>query len=447
MLFLGHHKELAPSLETIGAAFAVFEWHPKVSSAELVSANRLFEQVTGRLVSGSVGSLLSAIVPHYVEKQMRSCLEHCVKTHGPQEVELVIEQNGSDRWWRMMASPVIPSEHTIQRVIVTLIEISEKKLLETELNLARQRYAAVVETAFEGIISVDETQTITLMNDAAKSIFGVAAENVIGTNLACFMPLRFRDKHPEYISSFRKSAVASRPMQNRVPVLGLRADGSEFPIEVTISKIAVGAGVEMTAVVRDVSERTRLMDELSLAATHDSLTGVFNRRHCSSLLKSEIARCDRFDQQFSVVMFDIDHFKMVNDQYGHPAGDKVLVALTQLAQKALREIDVLCRWGGEEFVVVLPGTSTPDAAAMAERIRALFEHSSVDLPGTSPIAVTASFGVASYIGKESTQEVLMDQVDKALYMAKKSGRNCCVVADGNSTATPSGTRPADGAAA
>jgi PAS domain-containing protein len=183
MLFSGHHKELAPSLETIGAAFAIFEWHPKVGSAELVSANRLFEQVTGRPVSESVVSLLSAIVPHYIEKQMRSCLEHCFNAQGPQEVELVIEQKGIDRWWRMVASPVVPDELTIQRVIVTLIEITEKKLLETELELARERYTAVVEVAYDGVISVDERQKITLINDAAKSIFGVAAENVVGTNL------------------------------------------------------------------------------------------------------------------------------------------------------------------------------------------------------------------------------------------------------------------------
>jgi len=430
MLFSGQHKDLAPSLESIGAAFAIFEWHASAGSAELVSANTLFEEITDRPVSECVGRALSEMVPRYIEKGIRVCLERCFTALGPQEDELVIEREGRSRWWRLVASPVMSESAKVQRVIITLIEITEKKQLQTELEMTRQRYEAVVQTAYDGVISVDETQKIKLINDSAKYIFGVTSEDVVGTNLSRFIPMRFRAKHPEYIASFRNSPVDARPMQARVPVRGLRADGNEFPIEVTISKIKVGSSVEMTAVIRDISERVRLIEELSRAATHDALTGTFNRRHGATVMNSEIARCHRFGHQLSVVMFDIDYFKKINDDYGHPAGDKVLVTVAQIAQKALRETDVLCRWGGEEFMAVLPETSRQDAAAMAERIRALFAQHAVDVQGTARVAFTASFGVAAYLGKGSTQDALVDQVDKALYRAKTAGRNCCVVDDG-----------------
>lgn len=423
MLFSGNHKDLAPSLETIGAAFAIFEFQPGSGAAALVSANLLFEEISARSIRQCVGLPLAEIVPRYVEKAMRVCLERCMTEQCPQEDELVIEREGRSRWWRLVASPVLPRESKAQRVITTMIEITEKKLLEAELEISRQRFEAVVQTAYDGVITVDETQTIKLMNDAAKYIFGVTSEKVVGTNLSRFIPQRYRVKHPEYLSSFRHSSVDARQMQSRTPVRGLRSDGNEFPVEVTISKIRVGNELEMTAVIRDISERERLIDELSRAAKHDSLTGIFNRRHGTESLKTELTRCERFNHVVSVVMFDLDHFKLVNDSHGHPCGDKVLVFVAKIASQTLRDIDVLCRWGGEEFLILLPETSGEDAANLAERVREAIAENPVVGCGEQPIGVTASFGVAAADGKDTTPEALIDRADKALYRAKALGRN------------------------
>jgi diguanylate cyclase (GGDEF)-like protein/PAS domain S-box-containing protein len=428
MLFSGTHKDIGPSLESIGAAFAIFEMKAGTGDAVLASANTLFEEISARPVAECVGRALSEIAPRYVEKPIRECLLRCLKEQCPQEDELVVEREGASRWWRLVASPVVPTQagHG-PRVISTLIEITEKRQLQQQLEITRQRFEAVVQTAYDGVISIDEKQTIKLMNESAKYIFGVNGEKVIGSNLSRFIPQRFRVKHPDYVGSFRNSSVDARPMESRVPVRGLRADGSEFPVEVTISKIKVGGAIEMTAVIRDISERVRLIEELSRAASNDPLTGAFNRRHGLAVLKSELARCTRFGHSISLVMIDLDHFKQINDSYGHACGDSVLKAVVETVGLTLRETDILCRWGGEEFLILLPETSGEEALSFAERARQAVAEKPVAGCDEQAVAVTASFGVAALVEEATTPEQFIGRADKALYRAKEEGRNRVVL--------------------
>jgi diguanylate cyclase (GGDEF)-like protein/PAS domain S-box-containing protein len=427
MFITGNHKTLSNSLETIGAAFAIFELADKASGARLVSANSLFEQLSGRPVGQCIDRPLGEFLPRYLEKAFHGCLSRCQTQQEAQEAELVVEREGTTRWWRMVASPVLTEGHRALRVIATLIEITERKQLEQQLEVARQRFEAVVQTAYDGVITIDEKYTIKLMNDAARAIFGVPGEDVIGSSLSRFIPARYRGKHADYVGAFRNSPISARPMESRAAVRGLRADGTEFPIEVTISKIRVSNEIEMTAVIRDISERARLIEELSRAATHDALTGIHNRRQAEAALKSEISRCLRFGQPMSVVLFDLDHFKTINDNYGHPCGDRVLQTVADRMSRIIREIDVFCRWGGEEFLVVLPGADVDAAAAWAERARTLLD----DAPAegcTEPIPISASFGVASFDPDHPEMRALIDRVDQALYRAKGNGRNRVVKA-------------------
>lgn len=423
MFTSGTHKTLANSLESIGAAFAIVELQRDSGDPVLVTANSLFEQLSYKPVADCVDRPLAEFFPRYIEKILRPILSQCISTQEPQEDELAVERAGSTRWWRLVASPLVSTATKTQRVIMTLIEISEKKRLEQELETSRQRFEAVVQTAYDGVISIDGTQTIKLMNESARYIFGVGDENVIGTNLSRFLPQRFRAKHPEYLASFKGSSVDARPMESRTPVRGLRKDGTEFPLEVTISKIRVGNDIEMTAVIRDISERMRLIDELSRAATHDALTGIFNRRLADTALRNEISRCQRFGHAMSVALFDLDHFKQINDTRGHTCGDQVLKAITAAVSETLRDIDVFCRWGGEEFLVILPETTLEDATVWAERARALIagmNHTGCD---GKPVSVTASFGLATFNKQNADPVKLVASADAALYRAKESGRN------------------------
>jgi diguanylate cyclase (GGDEF)-like protein/PAS domain S-box-containing protein len=165
-----------------------------------------------------------------------------------------------------------------------------------------------------------------------------------------------------------------------------------------------------------------LQDELREQAIHDPLTGVFNRRYLNETLAREIARAGRENNQLSVIMSDIDHFKIINDTYGHPVGDKFLVAVASLMKNHARGSDIVCRYGGEEFLLVLPGTALDSAAQRAEEIRQMCAEVVIKHEGQD-LKITMSFGVATHPdhGKEADEIII--KADKAMYQSKHTGRN------------------------
>lgn len=167
-----------------------------------------------------------------------------------------------------------------------------------------------------------------------------------------------------------------------------------------------------------------VVDELELRqiAMTDSLTGAHTRRSFDLLLDKEMARAKRYTLVMSAVAFDVDHFKQVNDRYGHAAGDKVLQSLAQTVKSNLRENDVFARIGGEEFIVLLPETGLSSAMMFAERIRKQVEATQLII-GDDTIAVTSSFGIATYTDNAETKSDFLERADQALYDAKEAGRN------------------------
>lgn len=153
-------------------------------------------------------------------------------------------------------------------------------------------------------------------------------------------------------------------------------------------------------------------------ATTDFLTGAFNRRHFGTALQTELERTGRQPSPFSVIFFDVDRFKQVNDSLGHETGDRVLVGVAQLIQKQLRKTDVFARYGGEEFAILMPQTGLDGARALAEKCRLALQENTFSDVGK----VTASFGVATCNRKESADQFLK-RVDLSLYVAKAGGRN------------------------
>ena len=175
-------------------------------------------------------------------------------------------------------------------------------------------------------------------------------------------------------------------------------------------------------VIKANDELSKVMGTIAELAIHDDLTQVFNRRHIFTVMQREKSLCDRGQAAFSLCMIDLDHFKTVNDTYGHIVGDIVLKAVAQCIQKNIRNVDYIARYGGEEFALVLAYPDIQDSLKCAERIRQLcgslvFEG----LPES--LHVTLSLGVAAYDQHESVDE-LVRRADAALYRAKASGRNC-----------------------
>jgi diguanylate cyclase (GGDEF)-like protein len=164
----------------------------------------------------------------------------------------------------------------------------------------------------------------------------------------------------------------------------------------------------------------RVQERLEYVASHDDLTGTYTRAIFFDLLSREIARSRRHSQPLSLLIMDIDDFKLVNDRYGHPAGDQVIKSFATIASTELRHHDVLCRYGGEEFAVLLPSTGLDEAAAVAERIRQVF--SSVVTINNMPPS-TISVGVGTAHNGQADMAQLIESADQALYIAKKLGKN------------------------
>lgn len=178
---------------------------------------------------------------------------------------------------------------------------------------------------------------------------------------------------------------------------------------------------------------TKLSLDLEHMASTDPLTRVYNRRVFLNWCESEQARSQRFGIPFSVLMIDFDHFKRVNDTYGHLVGDQVLCAAVERIQDSIRGIDVLCRWGGEEFAVLLPNASEEATQIVAERVRRnvpTFKSVHVRFadPAFSGLGLSASIGAATYHGADDSYEAMLQRADEALYAAKRSGRDRVVLA-------------------
>lgn len=171
-----------------------------------------------------------------------------------------------------------------------------------------------------------------------------------------------------------------------------------------------------------LEEQAVLMQELRKLATTDPLTGIWNRRHLFNLAERELEKIRRDSHSFSVLMLDIDHFKKINDTYGHKLGDEAIKFTAKIIYQNIRKIDMLGRYGGEEFVVFLPDTNLGIAHKVGERIRKNIEKSTIPRESIN-IKLTLSVGVASYNITDKTIENMLQKADQALYQAKHQGRN------------------------
>ncbi len=203
--------------------------------------------------------------------------------------------------------------------------------------------------------------------------------------------------------------------------------GRLLTVQVASQPMLAGERVTGSVTVfRDVSEQKQLEEQLRLTSITDPLTGAYNRRFLQESLLKELYRAERHGSPFSVVMLDIDHFKQVNDRFGHGIGDQVLRHLVTLVQGRIRTSDLLARWGGEEFMLLLPATPITAAAALAEELRTALQTGQIEGVGT----VTASFGVTGWVPGD-TVDLLLQRADRLLYQAKGAGRNCVRSDDAN----------------
>ena len=289
------------------------------------------------------------------------------------------------------------------------------------LTSSERRLRLFMDTTLDGVIVLDESGRVIEFNPAAERLFGYTGDEIVGGPVNRLMPEADAQRHNDYIR--RVSTGDSRAMSSSREVMGLRKDGSQFPIEVTVAEARDGESLVHIGVVRDISERRAFEQQLLALATTDSLTGALNRRAFLETGEDVFRRSVRYRHPLSVLAIDVDHFKRINDTFGHPIGDEVLIDLVSRIGENLRETDVFGRFGGEEFVVLLSEADEQRAIEVADRLLSVIRAADrVSMEGT-PVRYTISIGIASAGEGGLGLNDVIHAADRALYNAKNAGRD------------------------
>ncbi len=255
---------------------------------------------------------------------------------------------------------------------------------------------------------------VLLANRRAAAMFEVALQEIVGRHAPQhWVNLAERNRYLE--SVFRHGRTDDFEAQM------LTTKGRSFWASLSGQRLRYAGEDALLAAIVDVTAQKHERDDLVQQATHDALTGLFNRRHVEDLLRAEVERAQRHARPLAVAMLDADHFKNINDTYGHPTGDDVLREISARCRKTLRANDILGRYGGEEFVIVFPETNVEEAGAVAERMRAAVAANPIQVGGHA-LDVTVSIGVSAYAPGHNVER-LVERADAALYTAKQDGRN------------------------
>jgi diguanylate cyclase (GGDEF)-like protein/PAS domain S-box-containing protein len=341
-----------------------------------------------------------------------------------------------ERYFDVLISPLFQEKNLLLGRLIIFRDISERKRKELRLLQLTQ----AVEQSPASVLIADLDGTIEYVNPQFTSLTGYTYDEVIGKNSK---EVQFGQASDALYREVRQAILAGQTWQGEF--INKKKEGELYWEQAVIAPVLSPEGqvLNFIALKQNITKRKHAEAALQLAnqrlenqlreieslqaslreqAVRDPLTGLYNRRFLNEVLDHEFHRAARLAQPLSIVTLDIDGFKLINDQYGHAAGDACLVRLADLLQNYIRTSDIACRYGGEEFLLVLPDTDNHSAAVFAEQFRRLLEEAVTEFNGQE-ISATISLGVATYPIHSTNAKELISQADKALYLSKNLGRN------------------------
>lgn len=335
-------------------------------------------------------------------------------------------KDGSMFWGLVSLSIVDECSDDRKWVVAMVTDIDMQKRSERALRESEERLRFITENTLDAVWQLDANGLVTWVNGADERMRGQGRADVVGVQ---FRDLIRSDGHAAFDQAMQHGDADGDGRVIRCEIEMFCKDGSAIWVEANFRAIrGTNGGTEgFIGVTRDASHHRATHDRLREETIRDSLTGLFNRRFLDESLDRELARARRDGLPLALLMIDIDHFKQLNDTYGHPAGDEVIRRVGGLIRSRARSGDLPCRYGGEEFLLVLPNMTLATAVERAEEWRAAFANDWAVI-GENAIAVTVSIGVAAFPDHGERSETLVDAVDQALYAAKRRGRNRVVAA-------------------
>jgi diguanylate cyclase (GGDEF)-like protein/PAS domain S-box-containing protein len=357
-----------------------------------------------------------------IEKAFRQAME----SGEPYDLELgFIRANGERIWVRTIGRPFI-EDGKVVRIAGNIMDITERKQAEEALQSSNEMFSLYMHYSpiYTFIKDVTPTQSIVLQaSDNYRQMIGVPGSQMVGKAMEDLFPAEFATKITE-----DDWAVVSKGdvLKLDEELNGRNYTTIKFPIIQRDRTLLAGYTIDITdrkraeEALRESENRYR---ELSI---HDNLTQLFNSRHFYHQLKMEIDRTNRYGHSLAFLLLDLDDFKAFNDTYGHVEGDQVLRRFGQVFKRCLRQTDSAYRYGGEEFTILMPMTTSEDGAITAERIRIEFKKETFSPVPGQDVHVTVSMGLAQYKPQEGIK-AFVQRVDQLMYKAKKNGKDrvCC----------------------
>ena len=405
--------------------------------------NPRFTDLTGYTLQEVIGKKTSLVksgqTPDIVYREMWQTIQAGRTWQG----EFLNKKKNAELYWEhAVIAPVFDHQGQIINYIAIKEDISERKQIEFALRASEERFRQLVVSAPDAVFGIDTDGNIIFANHIAASMLGYEDHELPGRHVEILLPESLRDMHVSHRATYHADA-RTRSMAINRELKALRKDGHEVPVEINLSHSSTETGPLVIAYMRDITARKLaehalrnanqqlelqlreielLQASLREQAVRDPLTHLHNRRFLSEAIEREFHRANRLSETLSVVLLDIDHFKAINDHLGHAAGDECLVTLADLLQQHSRKSDIVCRYGGEEFILVLPNTSVDDAVRHAEALRLLVANE-VFVMDEQEIKFTISFGIASYPTHGTEHREITNKADEALYRSKRTGRN------------------------
>lgn len=311
---------------------------------------------------------------------------------------------------RLVTSPIRVGDQ-IQGAVLTFTDLSSEREREDQI---ADLMNSIPGTVFRAMMTPKGRFKATYFNEAAKAFLGLSGDADLTSPkvMSSFIDRR------EWAAVLRDLRRSARSLQSWKQEFQITVDGSrKWLLGRAKTRLMPNGEIACNGVLLDITDRKQLEAQLEEAALTDSLTGLKNRRHFEQALQTSAERQARRGRSYSLMIVDIDHFKKLNDRYGHDAGDDTLRHLSDVMRLQAREIDCVARWGGEEFAVLMPDTSLEFASALANELRRQVANSSSPVPG-----LTISIGVGE-VRRGEEPNALFRRVDAALYRAKANGRN------------------------
>jgi diguanylate cyclase (GGDEF)-like protein/PAS domain S-box-containing protein len=332
--------------------------------------------------------------------------------------------------FNLFQAALMLEEQVQKRTTELEVALRDNQEMAQALRQSEAMYHALVNQSLVGIAVVEEGR-FTYVNPRLCEIAGYPAATLRGRSAIEFAV-------PEHQSQLRERLERRRfgdDGRSHYQVQCLRADGQRIDIEVHSNRAGLG-GHAFVLTIQDITERCnaerkilRMQEQLREQSLRDPLTSLYNRRHLVEQLPRDLLLAGQQDEPVGLVMCDLDHFKSVNDRHGHLAGDRLLQATAELLRLNTRPGDSCYRFGGEEFLLVLPRADSDEATRMAQRLRAAIGTLTSEADGR-PTPMSASFGVASFPADGRSMDCLLAAADAALYVAKADGRDRVATAAG-----------------